>query len=136
VKIVLVTACGAKKLEKPAPAGELYKSSRIRYLRKKSRQLEIPFYILSAKYGLVNSETVIEPYEKKMTAQRCEELLDQIVSVLKNFDVVIYYRGGAGKVYAECIEKACQTAGVKLVSFGYANTGDINKLEEVLKNVR
>ena len=136
MKVILVTACGAKKIEKPAPAGDLYKSTRIRYLRKKSKQLGIPFYILSAKYGLINSETVIEPYERKMNPERCQELLKQIVSILRNFDVVIYYRGGAGKVYAECIEKACKQASVGLVSFGYANMGDIKKLEEVLKNAQ
>ena len=136
MKIILVTACGVAKIGKAAPAGELYKSSRIRYLRKKARQLEIPFYILSAKYGLINSETVIEPYEKKMSSERCKEILEQIVSVLKKFDVAIYYRGGAGKLYMECLEKACEQARVQLISFGYANMGDINKLEEVLKNVQ
>jgi len=71
-----------------------------------------------------------------MDPERCQELLKQMVSILRNFDVVIYYKGGAGKVYAECIEKACNQAGISLVSFGYANMGDIKKLEKVLKNVQ
>ena len=53
MKIMLITACGNKKENKPIEAGKLYKSSRIRHLYRRSKELNIPFYILSAKYGLI-----------------------------------------------------------------------------------
>ncbi|MEA3328081.1 MAG: hypothetical protein U9R53_12395 [Chloroflexota bacterium] len=61
-KIVLI-ACVKTKLETPSKAIELY----ISHLFKKSleyAQLLDPdcIYVLSAKYGLVSSEEVIEPY--------------------------------------------------------------------------
>lgn len=130
--IVLITACGNKKESTPQPAGKLYKSSRIRHLYHRSKELGVQFYILSAKYGLINADTVIEPYDQIMTKERAKELLPQVKEVLRGFDVVIFYRGGARKEYRELIERACKEIGVKLVVFGYGNMGDIGKLEVIL----
>ena len=71
-KIVLITACGKKKENKKSKAGKLYKSSRIRYLYRKSKEMNIPFYILSAKYGLVNGDEIIEPYNQVMDEKQCK----------------------------------------------------------------
>lgn len=136
LKIVIVTACGNKKENSPQPAWRLYKSPRIRYLYKKSKELGYPFYILSAKYGLVDSEQILEPYDQILTVERINELLPQVIEVLKNFEIVIYYRGGARKTYLELIKQASRIAGAHLVVFGYANMGDINKLEEIINSVK
>ncbi len=129
----LVTACGAKKENTSQPAGRLYKSSRIRHLYKRSKELGIPFYILSAKYGLVNADTVIEPYDKVMTPERAAELLPQVKETIKGFDMIIFYKGGARKEYRELIEKACEETGTRLISFGYGNMGNIRDLDKILK---
>ncbi|NJE42788.1 DUF6884 domain-containing protein [Thermococcus sp. GR6] len=133
IKVALVTACGAKKENTPQPAGKLYKSSRIRHLYRRSKELGLPFYILSAKYGLVNADTVIEPYDKVMTPERAAELLPQVREVIKNFDLIIFYKGGARKEYRELIEKACKETGTRLISFGYGNMGDIRNLDKILE---
>lgn len=135
IRVVLVTSCGAKKEETPQPAGRLYKSSRIRHLYKRSKELGIPFYILSAKYGLINADTVIEPYDKVMTPERAAELLPQVKEILKSFDLVVFYKGGARKEYRELIEKACEETGTRLISFGYGNMGDIRKLNKILEGI-
>ncbi len=116
-EIVLITACGNKKENKPAVAGRLYKSSRIRHLYKRSKELNIPFYILSAKYGLVSCDEIISPYNQIMNKKQCEKLKDQIEKVLGNFDIIIYYKGGARKEYYNCLEKLVKHLNKKFISF-------------------
>ena len=135
-KIVIVTACGSKKENSPHPAWRLYTSSRIRYLYKKSKELGYPFYILSAKYGLVHSEDILEPYDEILTEERAKDLVPQVAEVLRNFEIVVYYRGGARTMYLYLIKEASKIAGTRLVSFGYANMGDINKLEAIIQELK
>ena len=132
-RVVLITACGGKKEKEPRKAGELYKSARIRHLYRRSRELNVPFMILSAGYGLVDSEELISPYEAVMSRERCSQLKDKIRKKLKGFSKVVYFRGGARKEYLECLEEVVRELGLELYTFGYGNMGDIGKLEEVLK---
>jgi len=134
-KVALVTACGGKKENKKLPAGKLYRSARIRHLFRRSKELGVPFFILSAGYGLISGDEEIEPYEAIMTEERCRELLPTLLSRLKEFDVIVYYRGGARKEYLNCIERAAELLKKELVVFGYGNMGDIGKLESVIKGV-
>ena len=136
--IVLITACGAKKEDKPMPAGLLYKSSRIRYLYKQSKELGISFYILSAKYGLVHGDELIAPYEEIMTDEKCKELKKQIKEILKHLKpkVVIYYKGGAREIYFTCIKDICEELNIPLETFGFKIMGDINKLENILNKLK
>ena len=134
-KIVLITACGNKKENKPIEAGRLYKSSRIRHLYKRSKELDIPFYILSAKYGLVNGDEIIRPYNQIMDEEQCSKLEDQIKKVLENFELVIYYKGGTRKEYYICLEKITKKLNKKFISFGYGNMGDIGKLEDIINGL-
>lgn len=131
-KIVLIAACGNKKEDKPNKAGKLYKSSRIRHLYKRSKELNIPFYILSARYGLVSCDEIIAPYNQIMNKEQCEKLKVQIEKVLENFDLIIYYKGGARKEYYDCLEKLAKKLNKKFISFGYGNMGDIGKLEDII----
>ena len=97
-KIVLI-ACVKRKRKTPSKAIDLYTSS----LFKKSleyAQLLNPdhIYILSAKYGLVSSEEIIEPYELTLKNLPTSEkrkwsirVIDQLslVTDLENDDFVI-----------------------------------------------
>jgi len=87
------------------------------------------------KYGLIHSDEIIEPYDQIMTKERAKELLPQVKEVLKNFDVVIFYRGGARKEYVELIEKASKKANVKVIIFGYGNMEEISKLNDIVVNM-
>ncbi|USG99381.1 hypothetical protein K1720_07560 [Thermococcus argininiproducens] len=135
-KIVVITACGSKKENIPSPAWKLYKSSRIRYLYKKSKQLTYPFYILSAKYGLVHSEKILKPYDELLTEEKANQLMSQVIEVLNGFDIVIYYKGGARKTYLNLIEKASRALNKTLITFGYANMGDINNIDDIIMTIR
>ncbi|WP_456455649.1 DUF6884 domain-containing protein [Thermovibrio sp.] len=132
-KVALITACGNKKESRKLPAGKIYKSARIRHLYRRSKELKVPFLILSAKYGLIEADKEIEPYNAVMDKQRCKELKEQIKKSLKKYEVIVFFRGGARKDYYECLKEACKEAGVKLISFGSGNMKGIRELPLKLK---
>jgi hypothetical protein len=132
-KILVVTTCGARKKNEPKPAWQLYRSPRVRAVY--NRRLDHDFCILSTKYGLVEADVNIEPYEEVLTEQRVRELVPQMVKVIKGYDSVVYFRGGAGKQYFNCIKQACKHAGKALISLGYKYMGGINELPKVLEMV-
>jgi len=136
--LILVTACGKSKESKILPAWKLYKSSRIRYLKKVADQKGIPFYILSAKYGLIYSEEIIEPYELLLTEAREQEVIGQVIEVLKSLKknglkLALYYKGGARKEYYELFKKACSIVGVDMITYGSGYMRDINKTKMLIE---
>lgn len=132
-KVALITACGNKKENRKLPAGKIYKSARIRHLYRRSKELKVPFLILSAKYGLIEADREIEPYNAVMDSKKCRKLKDQIKRALKNYDTVVFFKGGARKDYYQCLKEACEEAGVKLISFGSGNMKGIKELPLKLK---
>lgn len=63
---VVIIPCGARKLARPAPAGELYVGSQHRLARRAGDRLTSAgglVLILSAKHGLLGLGTVIGPYD-------------------------------------------------------------------------
>ncbi|MBA2840918.1 hypothetical protein HNP87_001450 [Methanococcus maripaludis] len=133
--IVIITACGNSKEEVSKKAGNLYKSSRIRHLYNRSKELGVPLYILSAKYGLVNSEEIIEPYDEVMTKEKALELKSSVKETLEEFEYAILYEGGARIEYRDLIYDIAEELGLKLIKFGYKNMGDIGKLDGILTGV-
>jgi hypothetical protein len=62
-----LVACGKGKLDRPAPARELYNGA---LFRKASAYCEATYdrwLILSAKHGLIDPETVVEPYDLSLS---------------------------------------------------------------------
>lgn len=64
---IIVIPCGKKKLDHAAPAGDLYIGSQHRLARQAADRLAFNNFgrvvILSAKHGLLDLDTVIEPYD-------------------------------------------------------------------------
>ncbi|HLD12281.1 MAG TPA: hypothetical protein VJB87_01675 [Candidatus Nanoarchaeia archaeon] len=61
---VVLLSCVKKKLSRPAPAAELYCSPLFRLALRYARSLKPDkIFVLSAKYGLVSIDEVIDPYE-------------------------------------------------------------------------
>ena len=88
MKRIVLLSCVSKKLDHPAPAAELYTSPLFRLSLAYARQLQPDaIHILSAKYGLVDLDQVIAPYdvtlntmpaaERRAWAQRVLEQLAQ-----------------------------------------------------------
>ena len=93
-------------------------------------------YILSAKHGLIPSEKVIEPYDMGLDRGRIVELLPDMVTVLKKYDKVIFFKAGAKAAYDECMKAACDRAGRPLDSFGTGFMGGIGELEGKIEAAR
>lgn len=129
-RIALITACGEKKNPQPMVAYKLYRSSRIRAVY--NRRNGSDMYILSAEYGLVDAHKVIEPYDRVMDERRARELVPSVTEKLRNYEYVIFFKGGARSSYLSCVEEACRTLGKTLVTFGYAFMGGINDLPKII----
>jgi hypothetical protein len=56
-------SCGKRKLDRPAPARDLYTGRLFQLARQFAERHCERWYILSAKHGLVSPETVLEPYD-------------------------------------------------------------------------
>lgn len=65
---IVVIGCGAAKLERRAPAAELYTGQHFRVCRSTAEALAGPgrWFILSARYGLVAPSAELEPYELRL----------------------------------------------------------------------
>jgi hypothetical protein len=73
---LVIMACSATKLQRPAPAFDLYQGVFYSTFRANVEAHARPnVMILSALHGFVHPETVIDPYEQLMTADRAEAML-------------------------------------------------------------
>jgi len=129
MKLLVVTACGAKKALKPEMARNLYRSSRIKAVYNMSSNNDMA--ILSSEYGLIDANKIIKPYDRIMDELRAKQLIPSIMKGIKNYDIIVFFKGGASKIYLTCIRKACEKAGKILVVFGFANMGGINNLPRI-----
>lgn len=103
-KIALVSCVETKK-PVAGPAGTLYDSDWFRKASSYARQIADEWYILSAKHGLLDPETIIEPYEKTLKTMPKPEraawargVIPQLQQVLRPGDRVVFL---AGKDYRE-----------------------------------
>ncbi len=135
MKVSVVTACGNKKQEIPLPAWKLYKSPRITAVY--NRKGDNDMFILSAEHGLIPAEKITAPYNRIMDEKRCQELVPKIKETVKNYDTIVFFKAGSRNLYEQCISKACEESGVKLISFGHGFMAGINdlpmKIEEAKK---
>ncbi len=70
--IVLVACCG-KKLDRPAPAKDLYCSDLFIKSRRYAEQHGDRWLVLSAKHGVVDPDAVIEPYDETLNYMSASE---------------------------------------------------------------
>ncbi len=106
-KVVLV-ACVGQKLDCAAPAAELYRSPWFRKARRYAELAGERWWVLSARYGLVAPDEVIEPYDetlRRMPAWRrrlwaCQVLENLALTTDPTWDEVIVL---AGRAYRELL---------------------------------
>lgn len=65
-----LVACASQKLQRPVPARELYVSQLFKKAAAYAGLACDRWYILSAKHGLVHSDTVLEPYDQRLSGSR------------------------------------------------------------------
>jgi hypothetical protein len=75
MRTVALISCVSMKLDRPAKARDLYLSPLFKYALKYAESLHPDgICILSAKYGLLGLETIVEPYELTLNAMPVAEV--------------------------------------------------------------
>lgn len=112
---VALVSCVSEKLPSPAKAGELYTSTLFRKTRSYATSHADRWYILSAKYGLLDPDTVIEPYEKTLNKMRKAErtlwaqgVLVELLKKTNPGDTILFL---AGERYREGLVSALKYKG-------------------------
>jgi hypothetical protein len=72
MSIGLIACCGTKATT-PMKAGEIYQSPLFKMSKQWMEQLKIEWWILSAKHGLLNKDTIIEPYDLTLNAMNTKQ---------------------------------------------------------------
>ena len=113
-----LVSCVSQKLPVSAPAKDLYISSLFCKARSYVEGKGQPWFILSAKHGLVHPEQVIEPYDLTLNnlgirdrRQWAEGVLSQLEPHLGHTEGIIFL---AGHRYREFLEQALVQRGVSV----------------------
>ena len=103
-----LVSCVGRKLSFPAPAKDLYDSSLFHKSRAYVEGFAQPWHILSAKYGLLDLDQVIDPYDltlnKMLAVDRrrwAEMVMSQMQPHLDGVEAVVFL---AGQRYREFLE--------------------------------
>jgi Family of unknown function (DUF6884) len=97
---IFLVSCVARKKAEPCSAAELYMSDWFKKARNFVENDGAPWFILSAKYGLLKPDTVIEPYDETLNkmgvAQRkswAAQVQTQMVDTLPDANEVVLFAG-------------------------------------------
>jgi len=71
--VVYVVGCGASKLAQAAPARDLYTGSLFRSTRRYVEATGAPWFVLSARYGVMAPEWKAEPYDYRLPHNETEQ---------------------------------------------------------------
>lgn len=117
-KLALVS-CVSQKASNPLPAKDLYTSQWFRSARRYTESLGIDWLILSAKYGVVEPDRVISPYNLTLNRMNREQRAKWAVKVYKELapylvtvDTVIIL---AGERYREYLPGWLRDSGKQIV---------------------
>lgn len=134
-KILVITGCTAKKLSFGAPAKNLYQGVLFKKIKKLVDYNQLDFMILSAKYGLIHANEIIEPYNKTLKSKSdILELRKMVIPKLKvielNYDLIIIIMG---KKYRDVLSPLFNDNKYKMVYDERGIGGLTSKINEYLK---
>jgi hypothetical protein len=103
---LVITSCCKKKLDYPAPARELYQGQLFKIVCEYAEKNNYDLIILSAKYGLIALNDVIEPYDQQLKSVKdakimAERIYDSLAVILSSYKKIIVIMG---KYYRRAIE--------------------------------
>lgn len=115
---IVLVSCVSKKREVPAPAQDLYLSDWFLKASAYAKEIGDQWFILSAKYGLLAPDIVIEPYDVTLKtlpvhARRswAVKVIQDLKPILTSGDTVIFL---AGETYRENLITPIQNRGCKI----------------------
>jgi len=92
MKKVTLISCVSKKLNFKAKAQDLYQSSLFKKSLAYAKQINSDeIYILSAKYGLIKLNDIIEPYDKtlnKMSVSEKKKWSNEVFTKLQKYEII------------------------------------------------
>lgn len=104
----ILVSCSASKLDHAAPARELYTSPLFRKARELAERSGRPWAILSAKHGLLDPNTVVEPYDLALSDLKAEDRRNWAGKVRRQLSArwagLATFEVFAGKLYLEALE--------------------------------
>jgi hypothetical protein len=118
MRTLYLVSCVRKKKPGSHPARDLYDSDFFKKCRRYVEKQGVPWFILSAQYGLVQPEAVISTYDKTLNNMSVSERRAWAQRVLKDLerylaspDTVVFL---AGSRYREFLIPALRGMGVKI----------------------
>ncbi|MBN2549514.1 MAG: hypothetical protein JXB15_10175 [Anaerolineales bacterium] len=117
-KIIVLISCVSKKSLATSPARDLYTSDWFKKAARYAGEIADEWYILSAKYGLVHPDQVLDPYNatlKTMGKRARMNWADRVFTELKKHiqpgDTVVFL---AGQAYREYLAEGISRLGCKI----------------------
>ena len=114
--VIHLLSCVGQKQLAPAPARDLYTSSWFRKARRYADSTGQPWFILSAKHGLVHPDRVISPYNLTLNSMPvadrrrwAQTVLTQLDPHLDGVESIVIL---AGRRYREFLEPSLQSRGL------------------------
>lgn len=106
---IYLVSCVSKKREHACEARDLYVSDLFRKARRFAEASSCPWFILSAKHGLVSPDQRIVPYERTLNKMKvadrrkwAEQVLTQLTDAVPNLSRVVFL---AGEGYREFLAR-------------------------------
>ena len=114
--VIYLVSCVGQKQSAPAPARDLYTSSWFHKARTYADSTGQPWFVLSAKYGLVHPCDVITPYDLTLNTMPVGDrhrwagrVLAQMEAHLGNAKSIVFL---AGRRYREFLEPSLRSRGL------------------------
>ena len=114
--VIHLVSCGDQKQPVPAPARDLYISRWFCKARSYTESTRRPWFVLSAKHGLVHPDDVISPYDVTLNTMRvagrrqwASRVLTQLGPHLDDVEAIVFL---AGQRYREFLEPPLRSRGL------------------------
>ena len=104
MKTIYIIACSKEKRQHEAPARDLYISRNFKLRKKLAEAYADQWFVLSAKCGLLDPDSVIAPYNKNLADLGKHERKQWLNNVKQKLEPSLAENTN-GVVYLECLER-------------------------------
>ena len=111
---IALVSCGKRKSDSPCCAKDMYNSARFQGFKTILETFDLPWYIMSAKYGLLSPDDEISPYDMCLTnctAEYRKKWAESILKKLQNYPTATAFSVMANNDYSRDIVPLLEKAG-------------------------
>ena len=102
--MTIVIGCGSLKGTEPMPAKDLYQGNVFTIARAAAERDGRPWLIISARYGLLDPDTVIEPYDQRVRTKADARRLATLIAMQANRPLAV--EAWCAGLYADAMRQA------------------------------